>query len=250
MLTKIACLFIFCVNPCLSEPGITLLDSWSFNKTLQAFPFSLVKFDTRSPSGPKHEAFKLIAQDLIEEDTLLFGQVLIFGYGSPENHDLAERFGLSQGILPEFIFFKRKTLSGKNDEYEMTRYGGEVNSVSLRRFLKLKTGLWLGLPGCIKELDELAATFSRNTGKDQQKIIQQVEKIVKNYKSTPEISVGKRYLKIMKIVQTKGAEFIAAEINRITKLLTTKLTEEKSEDLKKNLNILKSFHGKRIKDEL
>ena len=250
MFARITLALTFFIKHSLSEPGIVTLDSLSFNKTIQAFPFSLVKFDTKTPSGNKHEVFKLLAQDLIEEDKILFGQVLIVGYGSPENHDLAERFGLNQGILPEIIFFQRKTLSGKNYDIKITRYGAEVNSESLRRFLKRKTGLWLGLPGCIEELDKLATGFGRNSGKDQQKMIKKTEEIIKNFTSNAKVSIGKHYLKIMQIVQVQGDKYITTEIDRLSKLLPTKLSNEKYKDLRKSLNILKSFHGKEIKDEL
>ena len=54
----------------------------------------------------------------------------------------------------------------------------------------------------------------------------------------------------MKLVHSKGVSFLNTEINRINKLLNTKLTKEKYEDLTMTLNILKSFQGKEIKDEL
>ena len=140
MRTKFGILGILFFKFCLAEQGVLLLNSWTFNKTIQAFPFSLVKFDKKSPSGPKHQVFQELAQDLIKTENILLAEVRIAGYGSPENHDLSERFGLSQGILPEFILFKRKAINGKNYDHEITRYGGEVDVDNLRRFLKLKTG--------------------------------------------------------------------------------------------------------------
>ena len=91
--------------------------------------------------------------------------------------------------------------------------------------------------------------FCRNSGKDQHKIIQQAQEIVKNL-ADKDVSNGKKYLKIMKIAKGKCVEFINAEIDRITKLLETKLNQDKSSDLSKNLNVLKSFQKSGIKDEL
>merc|ERR1719266_107279 len=240
MVKRIVIFIAFLMNLCLAEEtGILLLDSLTFNKTLEAFPFSFIKFDKQSPeSGAKHLAFKLLAQDLIEENRILIGEVRIVGYGSPENHDLSQRFSLNQGSLPEFILFKQKN--------ELTRFGGEVNEDGLKRFLKFKTGLWFGFDGCIKELDELAAIFVRNSGKDQNKIIQQSQEII-DHLVDKEANSGKKYLKVMKLVHSKGVSFINSEINRINKLLNTKLTKEKYEDLTMTLNILKSFQGKEIK---
>merc|ERR1712001_416809 len=232
-------LIAFWMDLCLAEEGILLLDSLTFNKTLEAFPFSFIKFDKQSPeSGAKHQAFKLLAQDLIEENRILIGEVRIVGYGSPENHDLSQRFSLNQGSLPEFILFKQKS--------ELTRFGGEIDVNSLKRFLEFKTGLWFGLDGSIKELDELIAIFFKNNGKDQKKIIQQSQEIV-DHLVDKEASSGKKYLKIMKLVHSKGISFLNTEINRINKLLNTKLTKEKYEDLTISLNILKSFQRKEKK---
>ena len=66
---------------------------------------------------------------------------LTLGYGHRDNHDLSQRFELSQGILPEFILFRRKKLdSGKKKQkkydFDITRYGGELTVEHLKRFLK------------------------------------------------------------------------------------------------------------------
>lgn len=36
-------------------PGVIQLDSWSFNKTIANFPFTLVKFDKGYPTGDQHK---------------------------------------------------------------------------------------------------------------------------------------------------------------------------------------------------
>ena len=137
---KIIIALLVFVEASLAEYGVLLLDSWTFNKTIHSFPFSFIKFDKKSPSGPKHQVFQQLAQNLIKTENILLAEVRITGYGSPENHDLSERFELSQGILPEFILFKRKAIKGGDYDHEMTRYGGQVDVDNLRRFLKLKTG--------------------------------------------------------------------------------------------------------------
>jgi len=229
--------------------GILSLDGTTFNKTLRAFPFSFVKFDTKSPSGPKHEVFKTLAKDLIDVDKLLVAEVRIPGYGSPLNHDLGQRFQLNQGVLPELIFFQRKKLSEKKYDFDSVRYGGEFDEQHFRRFLKHKTGLWLGFPGCIKELDEIAEFFARNSGKDQLQAIKQVEDLVDEFEQD-KAKVGQKYLKIMKLAQVKGIHFITEEIKRIKKLLAEKVSRDKIEDLNLTLNILKSFHVQPQRDEL
>ena len=65
---------------------------------------------------------------------------LTLGYGHRDNHDLSQRFELSQGILPEFILFRRKKLDlgkkKKKYDFDITRYGGELTVEHLKRFLK------------------------------------------------------------------------------------------------------------------
>ena len=115
--------------------------------------------------------------------------------------------------------------------------------------LSIFAGVWIGLPGCIKELDELANMYCQNSGKDQLKIIQQSGEIIEKLDDT-DLPFGRRYLKIMKLAKGNCVEFVNAEIDRITKLMKTKLSQEKIEDLSLNLNVLKSFWQITIKDEL
>ena len=109
-----------------------------------------------------------------------------------------------------------------------------------------KTGFWIGLPGCLKEYDELAEKFSKNTGigsKDRDKIIKQTETLIET-QNEGESNIGKKYLKIMKSVQTDGSEFLNKEISRLENLLDSKkkMSLAKRNDLQNNLNIFKSFH--------
>ena len=75
---------------------------------------------------------------LIKRITIVFKTQFFPGYGHRDNHDLSIRFGLNQGMLPEFILFKRKKLSNKNYDYDFTRYGSEVSIDHIKRFLKSK----------------------------------------------------------------------------------------------------------------
>ena len=59
--------------------GLITLDSLSFNKTLRAFPYSFIKFDTISPSGPKHETFLTLVKDLLEVEKIFLADVHIPG---------------------------------------------------------------------------------------------------------------------------------------------------------------------------
>ena len=59
--------------------GLITLDSLSFNKTIQHFQYSFVKFDAKVPSGDKHEIFLSLTKDLIEQENILMAEVRIPG---------------------------------------------------------------------------------------------------------------------------------------------------------------------------
>ncbi len=225
------------------------LDSWTFNKTIQAFPYSFVKFDTNSAEfGPKQKVFKQLASNVLNQNDLLMAQVNVL----PENMDLATRFQLTEkAYLPEFILFQKSAKQNSNFEV-VTRYGAQFDLANLVRFLKIKTGLYIGLPGCLQDLDELAAVFFRNSGKDRQKIMRQVSDILLEMQKTRsgngnDVISARKYLKIMESLVQNGDDFIWKEEQRLQKILqNSKMSEQKAQDLDKSLNILKSFQWKRV----
>ena len=161
MVRKEIVLLALCWTPaCLAAvSGVIQLNSLTLNKTLGAFPFSFVKFDTKNSDDTAENPFQVLAQELVREEKIVLAQVGIPGFGDPENHDLSVRFQLNQGMLPEYILFKRK---GK--DFDLTRYGSDLQVDELRQFLQHKTGIWMGLPGCVKELDQLAHAFVSKAG--------------------------------------------------------------------------------------
>ena len=68
--------------------GLLTLDSLSFNKTIQHFQYSFVKFDTKVPSGDKHQIFLSLTKDLIEQDNILMAEVRIPGKYTYGNESL------------------------------------------------------------------------------------------------------------------------------------------------------------------
>ena len=59
--------------------GVITLDSLSFNKTIKHFQYSFVKFDTKVPSGDKHEIFLSLTKELVEQENILMAEVRIPG---------------------------------------------------------------------------------------------------------------------------------------------------------------------------
>ena len=241
----------------LSSSPVLPLNSWTFNKTIQAFPHTLVHFtqQTKKPaeddSSKIWTAFEALATELIHEEEILLARVVIPGFGRRENHDLAQRFGIAEGQLPELILLSKQEI-----QHRETRYGAQVNLEQLRTFLQMKTGIRYTLPGCVAELDALAQLFARNSGKEYRlELIQQTEDLVQSFKAD-KANVGQKYVKIMKMchMQQLCQDFISSETSRLEKLLSSPSTMSlaKSQDVQINLNILKSFeYSKReMRDEL
>ena len=67
------------------HPGVLLLDHWTFNKTIDAFPFSVIKFDRKVSSvGAKIDAYYHLAQTLAKHRDIVFGDVYISDMKSPD----------------------------------------------------------------------------------------------------------------------------------------------------------------------
>ena len=62
-----------------SVTGLITLDSLSFNKTIKHFQYSFVKFDTKLPSGDKHEIFLELTKELVDHENILMADVHIPG---------------------------------------------------------------------------------------------------------------------------------------------------------------------------
>jgi len=113
-------------------------------------------------------------------------------------------------------------------------------------------GLWLGLPACIEEFDELVKQFFQLSGDDRNQIIEKAEKMkdaitddaVKKDRATI-------YIKAMQKVIENGDGYIDTEIARVEKLSEGKVSEKKKAQLKERASILTSFQLRMTKkDEL
>ena len=109
--------------------------------------------------------------------------------------------------------------------------------------MKLKKS---GLPGCDKEFDKLAKDFSKKSEEERKEAIKQIESAIEdNGNNEEKVKSAQKYLRIMQKIQSQGVKFISEEIIRLENLLDTKkkMSHSKSNDLQKNLNILKSFQS-------
>jgi len=104
------------------------------------------------------------------------------------------------------------------------------------------TGLWLGLPACIEEFDELVKQFFQVSGDDRSQIVEKADEMkeaitddtVKKERATV-------YVKAMQKVIENGDGYINTEIARVEKLSEGKVSEKKKAQLKDRASILTSF---------
>jgi len=111
-------------------------------------------------------------------------------------------------------------------------------------------GLWLGLPACIEEFDELVKQFFEVTGDDRKQIMEKAEAIKE---AITDDSVKKDratvYVKAMQKVIENGDGYIDTEIARVEKLSEGKVSERKKAQLKDRASILTSFQLQMSKKE-
>ena len=103
-------------------------------------------------------------------------------------------------------------------------------------------GLWLGLPACIEEFDNLIKEFFKSSfTEDREKIIAKAEKLEAGIKDEDKKSRAGIYIKTMRKCIEKGDEFITQESARVEKLSGEKISEKKKRQLQDRANILTSF---------
>lgn len=225
-------------NQCAGSVATVELDEFTFDKVINKFDASLIKFDVAFPYGEKHEAYTTLARDAKLVDSLLVGEVGVKDYGERDNEGLARKYGLSKESFPAVKLF----LKGKSEPVTFTYDDVDFTTDELRKFVKKYSGIHLSLPGCVPELDQLAIEFIQpsTTEEERQKLIKKVETVITSLESKVSSS-GKVYVIIMKKVIEKGSNFIKTEIERITKLKTGKVSAEKKKELELKLNILQTF---------
>ena len=156
VLVVIICLAALLVAPSLAIncAGCTPLDEISFDKIVNKFKASLIKFDVAYPYGEEHEAFATIAKDSLDSEDLFIGEVGVKDYAERDNERLAERFGVSKEDFPAVVLFVQVE-GGKEGSLLHYRFGDKLTADGLKKFVRQKSGIYLSLPGCIEQFDKL-----------------------------------------------------------------------------------------------
>lgn len=232
--------------------GCVELDSITFDKITENFKYSIIKFDVSYPYGPKHEAYEEFAKNIADVRDLIAAEVGVKDYGDKENQDLIDRYGIDFKELPKVLIFKRDNLKNPVKFEEEDGFTAD----NLRKFIRQNSDLYLGLAGCLKEFDELAMKFIKesSSGDEQKNVINEAEKALEKVKGTKDEAMAKVYVAFMGRIVERGSSFVAAEKQRLKKLLEGKISDAKKTDLKKRLNVLESFTShegsNKVKSEL
>lgn len=134
-------------------------------QVISKFKAALVKFDVAFPYGEKHEQFAKVAAATKDSVDLLVAEVGVKDYGKRENSDLAQRYGISKDDYPAIRLF----LKGKTEPLPfVTKSDSDFTADNLKRFIRSRSDVYLGLPGCVEQLDRLADEFKTSQDKERQ----------------------------------------------------------------------------------
>jgi len=226
--------------------GCTPLDTLAFDKIINAFPVSLVKFDVAYPYGDNHDEFAKVSKDAASVERLFIGEVGIKDYGEKDNEDLAARFGIKKDDYPVAVVFTK----GEAGEMKHVKFTGKFKAEDLKTFVRKESGVYLPLIGCIEEFDKLADELLAAPAKARSEVVKRAEDAWDKAEGLKNQKRAEIYVKIMRKVADLGVEFIKTEDARVKKVMDGKVSKEKKEELEERLNILKSFSLPSVKVEL
>jgi endoplasmic reticulum protein 29 len=193
-----------------------------------------VRFDKEYSYGDEHDAWKDFASKVGDSSAdMLVADIGVSEYGDKDNSDLAERYSIKSDDFPQY----RLWLKPKGSKADPTVYKGEKKSDAFLRFVQAEAGVWVGLPGQVKELDALAKKFVAG---NKDKVLKEAEAAAKKV-GEGEADSAKYYVKMMtKMIAT--ADFATKETERLQKMIDDgSVKATKKEQFGRRLNILSSF---------
>jgi len=222
--------------------GAIALDSLTWDKVIGGDRAVLVKFDKDYAYGEKEDHFKSLAEMVGRgSDEVIVAMVGVQEYGDKLNEDLVEKYGINKSLFPVYKLFPRR------NEGPPVAYTGEIRQDDLVRFLMNQIGgLYIALPGCIRELDTIAARFmaSSRAGRANQEEL--AARIIHKLQTQAEKDNGSFYMLVMSRIQDRGDGFVVTETARLNKMLeSASITEVRKAAFRTKLNILPSFKPNR-----
>jgi len=159
----------------------------TFDRIIDGSRSVFVRFDKEYSYGDEHDAWKEYAKTVGESAAaLLSADVGVSEYGDKDNSDLAERFGVKTDDFPRFLLFTK----GMTSTDSPIVYSGEKKTEEFLRFAQEKAGAWIGLPGQIKEMDELCKELPGAA--DKAAVIKKAEAVAADSKE----DTAKYYVKV------------------------------------------------------
>jgi len=227
--------------------GSVQLNAGVFDKIVEKHKAVLVKFDETYPYGEKQDIYKKVVEGCLGQKDLLMAEVQVSDYGEKENMDLAQRFDVptDKDNYPIYLLFQQ----GKSNP---TRYYGDTKSADeIKKFIMQESGLWIGLPACLQNFDDIVKKFFGASADDRAKLIAEAEAEAEKVTKEEDKPSADMYVKTMKKVVEKGDIFVGTETERLEKLMSGKLSDNKKEQISNRLNILSTFSlSQKFRDEL
>ena len=254
--------------------GCIVLDSKTFDRVLNKFDIMLVKFDKHDPDVHKQAVFDQIYNDLSKEygmEDMMNAHVDILKKGEARNQELASKYGLENEILDDkklpaiFLFFRKKNEGNATHEHFRLRdnkdisvgvdgyqKGIDVASFEVdmfKRQIRILTGIYYTLPGCVDDFDFLAIKFAGEFTKFKKESIlaEAKAKLIKlPADETIKREIGQAYIEWMVRANDSGEDTVRFINQEITKIYETinkhnEVSEEQARKLNQALNILDAF---------
>jgi len=221
--------------------GCVPLDIFTFDKIISKFKAAAIKFDVAYPYGTKHDEFAKVAEAAHTVPDLLVGEVGVKDYGEKENADLAERYKVNKDDFPIVKLF----VAGVSEPYTFS--DSEFTADNIKKFIRTKSYVHIGLPGCLEAFDKIAAKFSQATDPDVKKaLLREAEDLWDNTTGRADQKTAEVYVKTMRKALDKGDDFVSNELKRVQSLAKGKISKEKKEEMQQRINILQSFQHEEL----
>lgn len=106
-----------------------------------------------------------MAADTRDSQDLLIATVGVKDFGNKDNSDLAQRYNIKKDDFPVVLLF----VQGKSKPIRFTpERDSDFTGEYLKRFIRSRSKVYLGLPGCVERLDKLAEEFKTAGEQDRQ----------------------------------------------------------------------------------
>lgn len=201
----------------------------------------MVKFDTAYPYGPKQEEFEKVCLASSNIEDLLVVEIAVKDYGDKDNEDLAKKYNVNKDNYPAIKLF----VQGSSEPIPFDiKPDVDFTADEIKKFIRSKSGVYIGLPGCSEKFDKLAAQFAKEQShEEKKKLLRQAEDLWDKAKGNIEKKSAEVYVKVMRKVIEKGEEFLKNESIRVENVLKGKVSKEKVEEMQQRINILQAFQS-------